>query len=219
MKSEVEKHFDVISGSYDYYKSKNWYYYNNLKTLLSTIIPKSKTVLEIGCGTGDLIAYLKPKRGWGMDLSGNMIKKARMKYKHFKNITFSTEYPTGTYDYVFMSDVIEHLESPEKVFERIIKLMSKKSLFIVTMANSIWEPLLMFAEKIGYKMPEGPHIRIKYHELKSILKQSGFKVVRHDYKLLIPIYIPLLTNFINKYLEKHLRRYAFIEYLIAKKIS
>jgi len=218
MRSEVEKHFDEISENYDYYKSKNWYYYNNLKVLLSKIILKNKKVLEIGCGTGDLIAYLKPKQGWEMDLSGKMIKKARIKYKHFKNITFSTEYPTETFGYVFMSDVIEHLESPEKVLKRISKLMDKKSLFIITMANPIWEPLLMFAEKIGYKIPEGPHTRIKYRELKIILKQSGLKVIKHDYKLLMPIYIPLLTNFINIYLERHLKRYAFIEFLIAKKI-
>jgi len=206
MKSEVQKHFDKISGDYDYYKRKNGYYYNNLKILLSKIIPKNKTVLEIGCGTGDLITYLKPKKGWGMDLSEKMVKRAKIKYKHLKNLTFSTEYPTVKFDYVFMADVIEHLESPEDVFKKISKLMDKKSLFVITTANPILEPLLLLGEKIGLKMPEGPHIRIKYDELKIMLEQSGFKIIKHDYKLLLPIYIPLLTSFINKYLEKYLKK-------------
>jgi hypothetical protein len=94
--------------------------------------------------------------------------------------------------------------------------MGGKTVFICTMANPIWEPALMVAEKLGLKMPEGPHRRAGIKECRLWIKESGMKMLKHDYKLLIPIKIPVITNFANKYLEKYLKHLAFIEYFVAK---
>lgn len=211
---KVKSHFDKVSETYDIGKKKYSYYYSNIKLLLSKFIPKNKKVLEVGCGTGDLLASLEPKRGFGMDLSSEMIKIAQKKHK---NLKFSTKYPNEKYDFIFMTDVIEHLEKPGIVISKISSLMNKDSVFINTMANPIWEPLLMLWEKLGWKMKEGPHDRISYKDIKLIVNRSGMKIIKHDYKLLFPINIPIVTNFINKYLEKYLKKYAFIEYFVAVK--
>jgi hypothetical protein len=116
-----------------------------------------------------------------------------------------------------MSDVIEHLEDPEKNFKEILNLMTPQTKFILTMANPIWEPLLMIWEKMGWKMKEGPHRRITNYQLSIFIEKSGMKIVKHDYKLLIPIQIPFITNFVNKYLEKYFKRLSFIEYFIAER--
>lgn len=214
-KTNIESHFDKISTKYDRYKKRNRFYYTNLKTLLASIIPRNQKVLEVGCGTGDILSSLKPSLGYGMDISSEMIKLATLKHK---NLKFSTKYPSDKYDYIFMSDVIEHLETPETVFKQISKLLTENGAFINTMANPIWEPLLMVWEKLGLKMPEGPHVRIKYEAICSMLEKSNLKIIKHDYKLLIPINIPLITPFVNRYLEKYFKKYAFIEYFVATKI-
>ena len=91
--SQVSDHFNDIAEEYDYFKKRNKFYYDNLKSLLKKIIPTNKIVLEIGCGTGDLLAYLKPKKGYGYDISGEMIKIAKSKYGSKKNLRFSTNLP------------------------------------------------------------------------------------------------------------------------------
>jgi len=48
----VKDHFDEIASNYDYWKKRNWYYYQNLKKIIREFVPVDKTVLEIGCGTG-----------------------------------------------------------------------------------------------------------------------------------------------------------------------
>lgn len=214
-KTKVEKHFDKVAKKYDFYKKKNSFYYENLKKLLGREIPRGGSVLEIGCGTGDLLNHLKPGKGYGFDISSEMISISNYKFRNSKNLTFSTEWPKGIFDYIFMSDVIEHLEKPEGTFKQISKLMNERSKFIITMANPIWEPALMLAEKMKLKMPEGPHNRITNHELQIMIEKTGMKITKHDYKLLIPVRIPFVTNFANKYLEKYLKRLAFIEYFIA----
>jgi hypothetical protein len=123
-----------------------------------------------------------------------------------------------------MSDVIEHLEKPLETFKMVSKLMKKSSkftvgqqtMFIITMANPIWEPILMIAERLGLKMPEGPHTRLTTSNLKLIINNSKLKLVEHDYKLLIPVKIPFITNFVNKYLEKPLKKFCFVEYFVLK---
>lgn len=228
-KTKVEKHFDKVAGDYDYYKSKNSFYYDNLKKLLKSLIPANKNVLEIGCGTGDLLNHLRPKRGYGYDISSEMISIAKVKYRKARNLTFSTVFPLtinrqsfdfiftskdGKCEYIFMSDVIEHLEKPEETFKKVSKVMEKNTKLVITMANPFWEPVLMLAEKLKLKMPEGPHNRISNYQLSIFIKKSGMKITKHDYKLLVPVKIPVITNFANKYLEKYFRKLAFIEYFV-----
>lgn len=217
MRTPVEKHFDRVAGDYDFYKEKNKYYYGNLKMLLKSLIPPGKKIFEIGCATGDLLSVLKPLYGYGMDISGRMVTMAKIKYRKSKNLKFSTAWPKVRFDYIFMSDVIEHLEEPSKTFQEISRLMGPKTIFINTMANPIWEPILLVAEELGMKMPEGPHKRIKNEELRTVLKKNSMKVVKHGYKLLVPVKIPFVTDFANRYLEKYFRKLAFIEYFLAKK--
>ncbi len=215
--SHVKKHFDSISKVYDNYKKKNSYYYDNLKNLLKSLIPKEAKVLEIGCGTGDILTSLLPKKGYGMDISSKMIAIAKHKHKKSKNLRFSTEYPREKYDYIFMTDVIEHLENPETVFKKISTLMHSKSIFVNTMANPIWEPLLMFWEKMGWKMPEGPHKRLTYDQIIPLLNNAGMTVTKHGFFLLLPVYIPKISKVVNSYLLRFFERFAFIEYLVAAK--
>lgn len=213
-KTIVEKHFDKVASSYDMGKEKYSYYYNNLKKMLKLLIGDNKSVFEVGCGTGDLLASLNPKLGYGMDISVEMIGIAKFRHGEQKKLEFSTRWPDKKYEYIFMSDVIEHLEDVENTFIQIKKMMGPKTLFINTMANPLWEPMLVFWEIMGWKMEEGPHKRISYKDTKILSEKIRLKIIKHDYKLLIPIQIPFITNFANKYLEKYLKPLCFIEYFV-----
>ena len=223
---KAKEHFDKIAEDYDFYKEKNSFYYDNLKKLLSSLIPSGKNVLEYGCGTGDLLASLNPKVGIGYDISSEMIKIAQLKFKSKNNLKFTDKFSEvlihkslfiNHESFIFLSDVIEHLENPEKTFREIGKLMGHDTKLIITMANPVWEPALMVAEKLGLKMPEGPHKRMAFNDLRIMIEDLGMKITKHDYKLLVPVKVPLVTDFANKYLEKPLKKLAFIEYFIVQK--
>ena len=212
----IEKHFDKVADTYDSGKKRYSYYYSSLKKLLMGLIGRNKKVFEFGCGTGDLLVSLDPKLGFGMDISEKMIEIAKKKHSNKRNITFSTSMPKSKFDYIFLSDVVEHLNDHRSIFKELVKMDSDTKI-IVTMANPIWEPLLMIWETFGLKMKEGKHKRVSFRELKQILESLGLKVTKHDYKLLIPIKIPFITNFANKYLEKVFKPLCFIEYFIAER--
>jgi 2-polyprenyl-3-methyl-5-hydroxy-6-metoxy-1,4-benzoquinol methylase len=221
MNSSVKIHFDYLANKYDTYKKRNNYYYSHLKNLLAHHIPQNKKILEIGCGTGDLLQFLQPSRGVGIDLSPEMIKIAKKKHPQ-KSLTYIStpieKFKTKeTFDYIYMSDVIEHLSDTKSSFQTIGKLMSKNTVFINTMVNPIWEMILMPAEKLKLKMPEGPHTRITYNEIQKLYHDNNMQIIKHSYSLLMPIYIPYITTLINTHIEKHIKQLCFIEYFVARK--
>ena len=90
MQVKTKEHFERIAGDYDGYKRKNWYYYENIKKILAGVIaePHRKRILDIGCGTGEILGFLDPLWGVGIDISENMIEIARNKFKDRKNLYF-----------------------------------------------------------------------------------------------------------------------------------
>jgi ubiquinone/menaquinone biosynthesis C-methylase UbiE len=205
--NQISGHFDKIAKDYDYYKAKKWYYYDNLKKIYKNLIPPQKKVLDVGCGTGDLLANLEPSYGLGIDISQEMIKIAQLKHKNRPNIKFLV----GTigqlissnffqkFEYIYMADVIEHLEDVSSVVKSVNRIADSDTKIIISMANPLWEPILFILEKLKLKMAEGPHKRIPVKELESILSKNNFKIIEKDYRLILPAFIPFLSDFINRY--------------------
>ncbi|TSC91509.1 MAG: type 12 methyltransferase [Parcubacteria group bacterium Licking1014_17] len=220
---ESRDHFDAIAADYDFWKKKNWYYYENLKKIFIVIIPEGSKVLEIGCGTGDILASLKPQQGLGIDISYKMVELANLKYKSNKNLSFEARDITKTnellnYPYILMVDVLEHIENLQDFFRHLNKITLSASKIIISVANPLWEPILSIAEKLKLKMPEGPHKRWRLSDLENWFKNSGFSIVDTNYRLLIPKKIPA-ADFINArfYKLSLLNRLGMIKYWILKK--
>lgn len=203
----IEEHFDSLASNYDAGKKRNWYYYQALKKVYQERIPEGSSVLEIGCGTGDILASLKPRFGVGIDLSGGMIAHAKEKHVRDKNLSFyhSDIYAfeiESSFEYIVLADVIEHFSDPRKALLKIASLMGTHTKLVLSMANPLWEPILMLGEKVGAKMPEGPHERISQKELSHFLREAGLSVRQKDTSLLLPIYIPFLSNMLNTIVDR-----------------
>jgi len=86
IRNKILEHFDNIADKYGIYKEKNNYYYSQVKNLYGELIsyPNEHSIIEIGCGTGEILNCLNPCRGVGMDISTKMIEIARRKFKHKK---------------------------------------------------------------------------------------------------------------------------------------
>jgi 2-polyprenyl-3-methyl-5-hydroxy-6-metoxy-1,4-benzoquinol methylase len=228
--TEIKDHFEEIATDYDYYKKKAWYYYDWLKKICVIHTPniRRKRLLELGCGTGDVLDYLKPKFGLGIDISKRMVDIAKKKHNS-KNLKFEIgagetldvkRLQKGRFDYILMPDVIEHLADVEKTFANVSSIMHKDSKFIITMINPLWEPIFMIGEKLKYKMPEGPHNRISYRKIKAIAARKGMKISRRNFYVLAPIYIPFVSNPVNFIFNRIplVRMLGLVEVLVLTKI-
>lgn len=197
--AQIQSHFDLIANDYDFYKQKNSYYYAAIKDALKQIVEPNKRILDFGCGTGDILNFLKPKYGIGIDLSPKLIETAKKKFKS-KNLNFKVENkpPKGDFDYIIMIDVIEHLANPEQTFKDLAKTANKKTILIISFVSSKWEPILDFLEKIKFKMPEGPHQRITTNNL--LITANKNKLTLIEAKTIAPL--PGSLSIIKQILEK-----------------
>ncbi len=106
--NDISVHYDTQANQRDDYILRNNYYYRLLFDQYRALIPEGKNVLEIGCGTGSLLAALEPKHGTGIDLSGKMIEKAREKYPHLHFLCgdISNLSSTDPFDFVILAGTL-----------------------------------------------------------------------------------------------------------------
>lgn len=148
----------------DYYK--NFYYQNNrafykskyeqlekkyieskIKLNYENIVSFQKknfkgTLLDIGCGQGDLLSYFK-NMGWnvtGIDKSifasnkKNSLKK-KIIYGDIEECLIKLHDSKFKYDVICMNNVLEHLLNPEIIIHMISNLMKKSSILSITIPN------------------------------------------------------------------------------------
>jgi len=148
--------FDQLARVRDNWIAKNAYYYWELTKLHRLLIPEGKKVLEIGCGTGDLLAGLKPKVGVGIDFSYEMTKAATVKYPKLKFQLMDAhrlEFKE-TFDYVILSNLVGYTEDIWQVFRQLRSVCHIRTRIVITNYNYLWQPLLTLAEKLHLKMPD-----------------------------------------------------------------
>ena len=223
LRTSIKDHFEDISKDYDAYKNHSYYYYNQLQSLLKTLIPdhSNKKIIEVGCATGSLLAELNPVKGMGIDISENMISIASKRWAHRPELQFQVgeaeELQTeDTWEVVILSDVLEHLYSPAMAISRFSEVFSPGTILIITWANRIWEPILHFLEKMKLKMPEGDH---NWESRKTVLKMlhnNGFEILEEGTRCLIPAKLPF-SDLINSYYfhTPLLKRAGLIRYIKA----
>ena len=114
---KVEEHFNKIAPFYDKFKRRNWYYYNNIKAYVQRNIRPESRVLEIGCGTGEIISAIDASYAVGVDCSEEMIKIAKKKYAniHFIHSSIEELELEETFDFIIMTDLIHHVYDVMKV--------------------------------------------------------------------------------------------------------
>ncbi|MBM3393936.1 MAG: methyltransferase domain-containing protein, partial [Betaproteobacteria bacterium] len=75
-KQAIQANADEQASSRDAWMGKNAYYYRDDRAYMRFLVRPGQSVLELGCGTGELLNTLEPSRGVGVDLSARMVEVA-----------------------------------------------------------------------------------------------------------------------------------------------
>ncbi len=85
------------------------------------VVPAGSRVLEIGCGTGDLLAALAPEGGVGVDFSPAMLAEARRRYPNLQFVeadAHDLSAVEGTFDVIVLSDLLDDVWDVQALLER-----------------------------------------------------------------------------------------------------
>lgn len=219
-KESVRRHFDKLADQRDEWIRKSRYYYQDLFKFFSFNILPGASVLEIGCGTGELLNALKPGKGVGIDLSTEMIRHAQARFPHLEFLVMDAENMTleGTFDYVVLSDTLGYFGDIQFVFRQIRKLLTADSRIILSYHNFLWNPLLQIAEALGAKMPQQRLNWLNRNDIENLLFLEGYDIIKSGKRFLCPVKIPLVSSILNRCLcfLPILNRLCLTGYIVAR---
>ncbi len=120
----VANAFDALAKSRSDWRARNSYYYACDLAYTRFLVPEGLEVVEIGCGSGALLAGLHPRRGVGVDISGEMIAIAKTDYPSLEFVQADAEAPgaldqLGVFDVVLISDTVGMLEDIASFFRKL----------------------------------------------------------------------------------------------------
>lgn len=229
-KAEVKNYFENIANKRLVWKKRNRFYHSSLEKYFAWLIPGNKRVMEIGCGTGDLLAAVRPSYGLGIDFSENMIHIARTRYPQLSFIHADIEEfehmpggenETATFDYIIMSDLLHILWDVQKSLQQLKRFCRTDTRIIISNYNFMWEPLLRFGERIGLKQRSPNSNWLTPHVIHTLLEIEGFQVITNTRKILLPKYVPVLNFIFNKVLVNLplLSHFGLVNFFIARPLQ
>jgi ubiquinone/menaquinone biosynthesis C-methylase UbiE len=223
-KGEIASRFDELAERREEWIARNRYYYDDQKRYYRFLVAEGFSVLELGCGTGDLLSTLKPSRGVGIDISSEMISVAAQKHPQleFRQGDIDNLHPwEETFDFLILADVVGHLQDIEESLRRLRAFCRPDTRVIVSYYNFLWEPILKAGERVGLKMPQEHQNWLSTEDICNVLSLSHYEVVKTESRLLLPKYIPLASNVINRYFASlpGVRRLCLCKYIVARPLQ
>ena len=199
----MRDHYDRLAPERDHWYQRNSYYHGAVERQLSTLIPPGSSVLELGCGTGNLLSALRPSRGLGLDISPEMVRLARAKFPDLRFEVADAEAfnVDEKFDFVVASDLIGELGDITAMLECFHKVSHKSTRLIVTFHSPTLEAVLRTAQRAKLSMAPLRQNWVGLGTAKSMLALSDLRVVGEQHSLLVPVPIPFVATAANRLLS------------------
>lgn len=198
-------------------------YHRRLVEIFRRLVPAGSRVLEIGCGEGDLLAALAPSRGVGIDLSPAMCAAARAGHPDLRIVEADAHdlYEAAeTFDYVILSDLLNDVWDAQRVLAGVRLSCHPGTRVLVNGYSRLWEPILAAARAAGFARPNLSQNWLTVPDTANLLRLAGFEVIRAWPEVLLPLPVPLLAPFCDRFLVRlwPFRHLALANFLLARPV-
>lgn len=180
-KVEYEVMFNVEDG-YWWYKALHHMILRLVRKETSGRNPADIKLLDCGCGTGGMLAVLKPTYPWttGFDLSDDAVKFCHKRgFKDVKKMSVSEiKYPKNRFDIIYSLDVLCNLQMKDfaKAMKGIRESLKPGGVFIFNLPafNSM---------QSEHDRAVGIFRRFRRNILRKELQEAGFSVEKINYRV------------------------------------
>jgi 2-polyprenyl-3-methyl-5-hydroxy-6-metoxy-1,4-benzoquinol methylase len=144
----MRKLITMATDNYQKHTSKNplkKFLINNFYNIFLSQIKdlKIESILDVGCGEGITLSKLKENKigrsHEGIDYSKEAVETANKEYPNlhiFQGDIYNLKYKDNSFDLVICSEVLEHLENPQKALAEITRVSSKY--ILLSVPNEPW---------------------------------------------------------------------------------
>ena len=217
------EHLDQVRAFYDSapveaqagarsYRGLLAHYYNLL-------IPPDATVLEVGCGSGELLARLRAKQKTGIDLSSRQIEAARQRVPDAEFFAQTGELLEldRTFDIIIVSDTLNLAADVQRLLERLHAVAHADTRLILNFQNTLWRPLLTLARWVGLKAPQPQNSWLAASDVLNLLHLAGWSPVFRHNRILIPFAVLGLGSWVNRWFGPLLQWFCLTVFIVARR--
>ncbi len=195
-------HWDRVSRKKENPKRFSGFYHQVLRHYYSFFISPGLRILELGCSHGDLLAAMKPSLGVGVDFSADMVRQASKKHPGLifirgdaHDIAFKQKF-----DVIILSDLVNDIWDAQRLFENLHALAHSGTRLVMNFYNNLWRLPLALAKVLDLGADVLEQNWFSPQDVYNLMALSGFEAIQRRPLILMPVSIPVLTKFANRYL-------------------
>ena len=183
----------------------------DLRGALARLIPPGATVLEAGCGQGDLLASLPNPVRKGIDLLPEIVERARARHPEipFEVADATAPQPLllaglgpATWDAIVCDRLCHSVLDIRALLAGLRRRLAPGGRIYLTAFNYFWEIPARVAELSGWKRPAPTSNWLSDSDFKNLFDVTGLEVVRYEDRLLLPFELPGASSLLNRYLVR-----------------
>jgi SAM-dependent methyltransferase len=200
--SDVVKAFDDIASGRVRPPRTSSGYHQLVQAVHQAIVPPGATVLELGSGTGDLLAALDPREGVGIDVSPEMVAVAARRHPQLRFEVGTAEDANfgATFDYILLSDVLPYVDDLLELFHSVARHAHSDTRIVIHSYSQLWRPALRLLELAGLKTRTPIENWIDQQDVANLLRLAGLEPITITRRILLPVRIPIISAFFNGFL-------------------
>lgn len=171
------------------------YFEKKRRRYLTRLVNNStgKKVLDVGCGTGEILNKIVTKKRYGVDISKAALTDSRkedniIKYGWAEKIPFKDDF----FDVVICSEILEHVIDVDTVLNEIKRVLTKKGVLVISVPNeALIKKFKQFLKSICiYNLILGTKVKMEYEvhlriltekSLRHFLAKNNFRIRRLFY--------------------------------------
>jgi len=185
--STIPDFYDRLEGATYHDAAHSWFlprrYWHSHKN--SQIIKNinGTTILDVGCGSGEMLERLKDKDVYGVDVGEGFIRYCMSHCGYAKVSKQSAEhldFSSCSFEDVVCSEVIEHLDDPGKALREFHRVLKPNGRLILTTPRAClrWSVLEYVWSHVRREKLEVNHDSFSGYRLGRLLRNAGFNVVK-----------------------------------------
>jgi ubiquinone/menaquinone biosynthesis C-methylase UbiE len=197
-------HWDAVTIKAQGHKGLGGYYHRRLMEVFGFHIPTASSILEIGCGSGDLLAGVASAFNVGIDFSCKAIAQAHLNHPqcHFLLADGHSLPLAGSFDVIILSDLLNDVFDVQALLNEVRRLCHPETRILINSYSRVWQLPLWLAEKTGAAKANLPQNWLTPEDIHNLAGLADLEVVRHWLEVVLPVNIPLLSSFCNKFLAR-----------------
>jgi len=123
-------------------------------------------------------------------------------------------------DYIVLEGNLQYEKDIISFLKAIHDKCTSATRVIVTYYSKLWNPVFKLATQLKLRDPASEGNWVVTEDMYNFAQLSGFETIRHHHRILLPLWVPLLSDFLNRWLAPFpfFRNFAMLNFDVLRPV-